>query len=81
VKADLVFYNASKTADLARVRRLAGGLKPNGALWVVYPKGVAEVRELDVLMAGREAGLKDTKVASFSATHTALRFVIPLTGR
>ena len=56
-------------------------LKPDGALWIVYPKGVPEIREMDVLLAGREAGLKDTKVASFSATHTALRFVIPIAKR
>jgi hypothetical protein len=80
-KADLIFYAVRKTADLAHVRKLSAGMKPDGAIWVVYPKGVPEIREIEVLNAGREAGLKDVKVASFSATHTALRFVIPLTAR
>jgi hypothetical protein len=80
-KADLVFYAARNTADLVRIPKLAAGIKPDGAIWVVYPKGVAVIRELDVLAAGREAGLKDIKVASFSATHTALRFVIPVASR
>ena len=56
-------------------------LKPAGALWVVYPKGVQTIREIEVIAAGREAGLKDVKVASFSATHTALKFVIPVASR
>lgn len=57
------------------------GVKAADGLWVVYPKGVTAIREIDVIDAGRAAGLKDTKVASFSAGHTALRFVVPLTAR
>jgi hypothetical protein len=48
---------------------------------VIYPKGVQEIREIDVIEAGRAAGLKDTKVVGFSATHTGLRFTIPLAAR
>jgi hypothetical protein len=44
------------------------------ALWVVYPKGVEAIREIEVIEAGRSAGLKHTKVARCSDTHTALRF-------
>jgi hypothetical protein len=73
-KADLLFFAAQRTADLERVAKLAARLKPRGALWVVYPKGVAAIREIEVIEAGRAAGLKDNKVASFSSTHTALRF-------
>jgi hypothetical protein len=76
---DVVFFAASKTTDLDRIAQLA----PTGkaALWVIYPKGVAAIREMDVLEAGRAAGLKDVKVASFSATHTGLKFVVPLAKR
>lgn len=35
------------------------------------------IRAVEVIEAGRAAGLKDTKVARFSSTHTALRFVPP----
>ena len=80
-KADLLFFAAPATASLARVPKLAFALAPAGSLWIVYPKGVDTIREIDVLQAGRAAGLKDTKVASFSATHTALRFVIPVAAR
>lgn len=80
-KADIVFYAAETADDLARISKLAAGMKPEGGLWVVYPKGVTVIREIDVLQAGRAAGLKDVKVASFAATLTALRFVIPLADR
>ena len=53
----------------------------NGHIWVVAPKGRQDIREADVLAAGRAAGLKDTKVARFSDTHTAHRFTIPLESR
>jgi hypothetical protein len=76
--ADLIFFAAETRAELAGIANLARRMKPDGAVWVVYPKGVPAIREMEVLEAGRAAGLKDTKVASFSATHTALRFVIPL---
>jgi hypothetical protein len=80
-KADLIFLAAAKSETLQRVAKLVAGLNAAGGLWIVYPKGVAEIREIDVIHAGREAGLKDTKVISFSSTHTALRFVIPLDQR
>ncbi len=80
-KVDLIFLAAPGREALAQVPKLAAGLKPAGALWVVYPKGVPVIREIEVIEAGRAAGLKDTKVASYSATHTALRFVIPVADR
>jgi len=75
--SDLIFFRATKAADLARVERLIPPLAGAGALWIVYPKGKQEITELNVLNAGRAAGLYDVKVVSFSATHTALKFVRP----
>jgi hypothetical protein len=80
-KTDLVFLAAESANDLARVAKLVQRMHDDGALWVVYPKGVKTIREIDVLEAGRAAGLKDVKVASFSGTQTALKFVIPLARR
>lgn len=77
-KADLLFFAAQRTADLARIGKLKARLKPRGALWVIYPKGVTAIREIEAIEAGRAAGLKDNKVASFSSTHTALRFALPV---
>jgi hypothetical protein len=81
VKTDLVFFAAEAVSDLGGIPKLAGAMKPDGGLWVVHPKGVAVISEMDVIEGGRAAGLKDVKVARFSATHTARKFVIPLTDR
>lgn len=73
---DVVLYAAQSRSDLARVAQLAK-LGAGAALWIVYPKGVETIREVEVIAAGRAAGLKDVKVARFSETHTALKFVGP----
>lgn len=75
--ADLLFVGAESRADLGRIAELAPLLAPAGGIWVVAPKGRPDPTENDVLAAGREAGLTDVKVARFSATHTAHKFVIP----
>ena len=80
-KRDLVFFAADKAFDLKALPKLTTKLKPAGCLWVVYPKGVAAIREIQVLEAGRAALLKDVKVVGFSATHTALKFVILVASR
>jgi hypothetical protein len=59
IKADLIFLAAEDRGALARIPKLAAALTPAGALWVVYPKGVQLIREIEVLDAGRAAGLKD----------------------
>jgi len=56
-------------------------MQSSAALWVVYPKGQKNMTELDVIGAGRKVGLKDVKVVSFSPSHTALKFVIPVDKR
>jgi hypothetical protein len=47
----------------------------------VFPKGRKDLREVDVIETGVDAGLVDNKVVRFSDTHTALRFVIPVARR
>jgi hypothetical protein len=79
--SDLIFFGAGTGKDLVKLRSLQKSLKRNGAIWVVYPKGKKEITEIAVLNAGREAGLVDTKIARFSDTHTAHKFVIPLAKR
>jgi hypothetical protein len=79
--AECIFFAAESGKDLARVSKLGKAVKGAMALWIVYPKGQKHITEKDVLAAGRKAGLKDVKVVSFSATHTALKFVVPLSKR
>lgn len=78
---DLIFLGAESVKELARIANLVASLRPNGHVWIVAPKGRKDIREADVLEAGRAAGLKDTKVARLSQTHTAHRFTIPLDAR
>jgi hypothetical protein len=79
--SDAIFVGATKTAQLERMKTLKASLKPNGALWVIRPKGRPEISESSVMAAGKAAGLVDVKVVSFSPTHTAEKFVIPLAKR
>jgi hypothetical protein len=80
-QADIIFFGAENVGDLPRLKSLAKSIQKNGAIWVVYPKGKKHIREVDVIAAGKPAGLIDNKVCKFSDTHTALRFVIPLANR
>lgn len=79
--SEWIFFAAESKKELAQVPKLAKTLKGAAPLWIIYPKGKKEITELDVIAAGRKAGLKDVKVVGFSATHTALKFVIPVTHR
>ena len=79
--ADLIFYRAENLADLALLKALVGAIRKDSAVWVIYPKGQKHIREAEVLAAGKAAGFTDNKVARFSETHTALRFVIPIAKR
>jgi hypothetical protein len=80
--ADIIFYEADDVDDLVRLPELARRIDRKGAIWVVSPKGKgAKVRDVDVMAAARDAGLVDTKVVSFSNTHTALKLVIPVAQR
>ena len=78
---DAIFFGANREADLVRLETLKASLKPSGALWIVRPKGRPEISEMAVMRAGRTAGLVDVKVVSFSSTHTAEKFVIPVANR
>jgi hypothetical protein len=78
---DAIFFGASRAQQLTRLRQLKASLKPNGALWVVRPKGRPEISEAEVMAAGKAAGLVDVKVVGISPTHTAEKFVIPLADR
>jgi len=75
--SDMIFFGAEAVQDLSAIKRLVSSLASTGAIWIVYPKGRKEITELQVLAAGRKAGLVDVKVVAYSATHTALKFVRP----
>ena len=81
-KCDLVFVGARSAEDLSRLNELKTWIEPNGAIWVIRPKGGrAPIRDTDLIKAGLDAGLVDNKIASFSDTQGAMRFVYRLRDR
>jgi hypothetical protein len=79
---DILFYALTAPPDLDRIAGLVKRLDQAGALWTLRPKGKdTPVTESETRSAGLRAGLVDVKVAAFSATHTAEKFVIPLAKR
>lgn len=79
--SECIFLSAESARELERARNIAKVMQGAMALWIVYPKGRKDITEGGVLAMGRDAGLKDVKVVGFSATHTALKFVIPVEKR
>lgn len=78
---DVIFVAASSKKDLEKLANHRAMLDDRGALWVVYPKGSEELRERDVLIAGRTLQLTDNKQVKVSETLTSVRFVIPVAQR
>jgi hypothetical protein len=78
---DFIFLRIDTNKQLTQIAKIARGMLGAVALWIVYPKGQQHITEVDVLSAGRKAGLTDIKVVGFSPTHTALKFVIPVNKR
>jgi hypothetical protein len=76
---DTIFAGFETARDLAALPDLRRHLAPAGALWLIAPKGKGSpVPERELRAALLAADLVDVKVASFSATHTAVKAVIPV---
>lgn len=81
-ETNVIVFGAESVPALDRLAALKSTIVSNGAIWVVHRKGAgATLRDIDVFAAAKSAGLVDNKVASFSATHTAERLVIPRSAR
>ena len=78
---DAIFIAANQRADLHRLETVQKFLKRDGAIWVIRPKGSPNISEKDVIAAGRRAELVDVKVVRYSDTHTAEKFVKPVSKR
>ena len=79
---DLVFIAVTKLSELTVLKEAKRWIEPNGAVWLIRPKGGrSELRDTDLIAAGLAAGLVDNKIASFSETHGAMRFVFRLRDR
>jgi hypothetical protein len=75
--ADIVVWGIDEAADFGRLPDLIEWIRPAGAVWAVWVKGRKELNENHVRDAALDAGLVDVKVARFSATHSALKLVVP----
>lgn len=75
--ADVIFVGAETLDALGRLDALRDSIKRDGMIWTVTPKGKNGIKDTDVMAAGKRAGLVDVKVAAFSTTHSAAKFVIP----
>jgi hypothetical protein len=78
---DIIFVRVNSTRDLSRIASAAAHLKPNGAVWVIHPKGGARPTDDEVRAAGKAAGLVDNKISAYDDTHTCTRYVIPVARR
>lgn len=78
---DAIFVAANERDDLRRLATVQKFLKRDGAIWIIRPKGSPHISERDVMSAGKGVGLVDVKVVRFSETHTAEKFVIPVSKR
>ncbi len=78
-RRDVIFYAAESLEALNQLETLRTRIVHAGAIWVISRKGNDRaLNDTDVIAAAKRIGLVDNKVVSFSATHTALRLVIPL---
>ena len=80
-KSSVIFLGAENAAGLSRLEKAAAAMARDGAIWVVHPKGTAGLRDTEIFAEAKRLGLTYTKVARFSATHTAEKLVIPKASR
>jgi hypothetical protein len=78
---DMIFVAAASKKDLEKLATYREMIKDDGAIWIVYPKGNADLTEREVLTAGRTLQLTDNKQVKVSEVVTSVRFVIPVAQR
>jgi hypothetical protein len=74
---DVVFVGVEAERELNRIDRALDATVPNGAVWVVHPKGPSGVADTTIFAKAKKLGLVYTKVARVSDTHTAEKLVRP----
>lgn len=76
-ESDWIFFGVNEAKALHRLAALRESIKKDGAIWVIWPKGQAHIKEDMVRAAALEMELVDVKVVSFSETHSGLKLMIP----
>ncbi len=78
---DWILLGIETAAELAELERAACAITQNGGVWIIFPKGRADLKAEHLIGAGKSCGLVDTKVVRVSERLTGLKFVIPLSRR
>lgn len=78
---DMILFGVDGPAPLKRLTTLQRSIRRDGAIWVVWPKGQAHIKEDMIRAAAIAQGLVDIKVIAFSETLSGLKLVIPVARR
>ena len=78
---EMILFAVDGPAPLKRLTALQRSIKSDGAIWVVWPKGQAHIKEDTIRAAAIAQGLVDIKVMAFSETLSGLKLVIPVAKR
>lgn len=85
---DVVFLAAATKKDLEKMPQLKEMIVDDGAIWIVYPKGLSAtppgddaLTERAILTSGRILGMTDSKPANIDDSLVAVRFIIPVAAR
>jgi hypothetical protein len=78
---EMILFAVDGPAPLKRLTTLQRTILRNGAIWVVWPKGQAHIKEDMIRAAAIAQGLVDIKVIAFSETLSGLKLVIPVARR
>jgi hypothetical protein len=75
---DMIVFAVEREAELSRLDVLRRAIVPDGAIWVVWPKGRKPLTEDVIRRAAIARDLVDIKVMAFSERLSALKLVIPV---
>ena len=80
-KVDVAFVQVTRAADLTRIATASKAIVPDGAIWVVHPKGPAGLADTTIFAEAKRLGLTYTKVARISDAESAEKLVWPRAAR
>jgi len=73
---EMAFLGVDGPDGMDQLHELRDAIARDGAVWVVNPRGLKGFNSNDVMKLGLQTGMVDVKIARFSETHTATKFVI-----
>lgn len=72
--ADLAFVIVENASELPSVRRLIETLDTGKSIWIIWPKGVASIKDTQVIETCQVFGMGPGKSCAFDDRLTAMRF-------